>query len=275
VKKIILLFVVVFVLPSLVLAQDFSALDKILKSNVVVTNLPGGGIQTAFDYKKAVNNPETMNLIKEQKKVLKAFNPSSLKTKNEAVSFWINSYNFFMSSTVIEKGFKGKKLIINSVKDREEGFGTFVNRYKVFQREIHNIGGKKYSLDQMEKGHLLSKAFKKKSWKDARIHFVVNCASVGCPPLANKIYEAKTLDKDLTMAAEKSFMTQRHFKFKGKTLHITQLFQWYKGDFVEAEGSVKKFLKKYTDKSMHAKIDKADIKFIDYDWNLNRPANFK
>ncbi len=127
----------------------------------------------------------------------------------------------------------------------------------------------------MEKGQLLSKAFKKKSWKDARIHFVVNCASVGCPPLANKIYTPEQLDKDLTEATRKALKTERHFKFHKKNLYLTQLFEWYKDDFKEAEGSVKSFLKKYTDSSLHNQIDTSDIKFIDYDWKLNRPKNFK
>ena len=50
------------------------------------------------------------------------------------------------------------------MKPLADDFGTLLNRYKVFQSEVHNIGGKNYSLDQMEKGQFLGAAFKKKGW---------------------------------------------------------------------------------------------------------------
>ena len=51
---------------------------------------------------------------------------------NQKLSFWINAYNFFMVTTILEMGFKNKKLNINSVKD----FGSFFNLYKIFKKEI-------------------------------------------------------------------------------------------------------------------------------------------
>ena len=253
----------------------FSDLDQLLGKYVVVAELPGGGLQTAFDYEKAAKDKATVAVIESQKAKLKSFNPKVVNSKNEAISFWINSYNFFMLSAVIERGIKNGKLLINSVKDRKDGFGTLFNRYKVFQSEVHNIGGKNYSLDQMEKGQLLGTAFKKKGWKDARIHFSVNCASVGCPPLLAKAYQPETLDQDLTDNVKKALKTKRHLKVDGKTLRLTQLFEWYKGDFVEAEGSVKGFLKKYIeDKELFKKLQATSkIEYIKYDWNLNTPKN--
>ncbi len=274
------ILIVILALCSATLnAQDFSSFDKLLKSYVIETPLAGGGIQTAFDYTKAAQNADTLKLIFSQKKILKAFNPNSINTKNEAISFWINAYNFSILATIIEKGFDKNDLIINSVKDRKDGFATFINRYKIFQREIYNIGGKKYSLDQMEKGQLLGDDFKNKGWKDARVHFAVNCASVGCPPLLNHIYEADTIDQTLTDNVKKSLKTARHFKLdshsNSNTVYLTQLFEWYKKDFEEAEGSVKSFLKKYIDEPLvQRQLDAAEIEFIEYDWSLNKPDNF-
>jgi len=52
----------------------------------------------------------------------------------------------------------------------------------VFEREKFVIDGEKYSLNQMEKEILLGQDYAERGWKDARVHFAVNCASVGCPP---------------------------------------------------------------------------------------------
>ena len=70
--------------------------------------------------------------------------------------------------------------------------------------------------------------------------------------------------------------TKRHFHIKGKTLKLTHLFKWYKKDFEEAAGSVKKFIAPYLeDEDSRKKLeDSKDIDFIDYDWKLNRPENF-
>ncbi len=261
------------ILPQLVWAQTFEPFQNILNRHLQVTELPEGGLQTAFDYDAAKTSSETLSDVKKQTELLAKFDTQSLTSKNAATAFWINSYNFFMIKIVLEQGFEGNKLEINSVKD----LGSFFSPYKIFKQETNNIGGRKMSLDQIEKGTLLGEAYKKKGWKDARIHFAVNCASVGCPPLLKTVYEAKSLDKTLDSNIKKAFNTKRHLHFKGQDLYLTHLFKWYKDDFKDAAGSVKSFIKKYLDKdSVKAKVDSAkDIEYIEYDWNLNRPQNFK
>ena len=251
-------------------SSDFAEFQQILDKYLVVTDLPGGGLQTAFDYDKFYKDPNQQKLISAQKEKLKNFDLKSLKNKNIATAFWINAYNFSMVQVIIEKGYKKGKRDVNSVKD----FGSFFNPYAIFKKEFINIGGKQFSLDKIEKGTLLSEAYKKKSWKDARIHFAVNCASVGCPPLVSKIYTESTLDSMLDDNIRKAFKTPRHLSIKGKELHFTHLFKWYKKDFEEHSGSVKAFIKKYSDNAKSIDATK-DVEHIDYDWKLNRPGNFK
>lgn len=253
-------------------AQDFSNYEVVLKKNLDSKALPNGGFESAFDYQKAHSDQATMEAVKKQSALLAQFDPSSLKSKNEAIAFWINAYNFFMIKTILEKGFKNNKLSVNSVKD----FGSFWNPYRIFKEEIHNIGGKKYSLDAIEKGTLLGEAYKKKGWKDARIHFAVNCASVGCPPLIQKPYTAQSLEQTLDDNIKKALQTHRHLNIKGKTLHLTHLFKWYKKDFEESAGNVKSFLLKYVPQPDKQKqiTESNDIDYIEYDWKLNKPQNF-
>ena len=63
--------------------------------------------------------------------------------------------------------------------------------------------GAKYTISNLSNSSSL--VYKKKGWKDARIHFAVNCASVGCPPLLKTVYEAKSLDKTLDSNIKKAF----------------------------------------------------------------------
>ncbi len=270
--KILTLFTILW-LPTSLVAQDFSSFQKILLRHQVEFSYPDGSLDTAFKYEQAKLDPKTESDLEEQDRVLTQFDPKTLTSKNESMSFWINAYNYFMIKVVLKEGFEGNIRKINSVKD----LGSFFSPYKIFKNEQHNIGGKKYSLDQIEKGILLGEDYRKKGWKDARIHFAVNCASAGCPPLLKSVYQPDKLDKVLDQNIEQALRNKRHLKFKGETLYLTHLFKWYKDDFKESAGSVKNFLIKYIkDPKIKARVEQAkELNYIEYDWKLNRPQNIK
>ena len=227
-----LFFILPFVFSSLASANTFAPFQKILDHALTRHELKSGGLETHFDYQKAHSHLETKKLLTLQIENLKKININELKEKDQALAFWINAYNFYMVKVILDQGFKDGKLNIQSVKD----FGSFFSPYKVFKQKDHWVGNQQLSLDDMEKGILLGEDYKAKGWKDARIHFAVNCASVGCPPLHPKIYEAKTLSSVLDDNIQKAFQTPRHLHIKGQTLYLTHLFKWYEADFVEASG---------------------------------------
>lgn len=259
-------FFVTLTVSTFSFAAEFDPFQKILDKHLVIQSV-GEGFQSAFNYTEAIKDKEVGENIKKQIEILSKKDLSVLKTKNEALAFWINSYNFYMIHNILQKGFESGKLKIKGVKD----LGNFFNPYKVFKKEINQIGGKEMSLDQIEKGTLLGKIYKKKGWKDARIHFAVNCASKGCPPLIAKVYTAVTLDKTLDENIQTALKTPRHLKINGKTLYLTHLFKWYEQDFIEHSGSVKEFIYKYVSKEVQNQVDKTkSIEYIEYDWNLNK-----
>jgi len=254
-------------------AETFAPLNKILKKYVEVNDLPGGGRTSGFKYAEAKKDPTVKKLVAEQIGLLKAFKPRSLSNKNDAIAFWINAYNFFIISEILESGFDDKNnLKIKGVKD----LGSFLNPFKVFKKAKYNVGGETYSLDKIEKETLLGKAYKSKKWKDARVHFAVNCASVGCPPLRNEVYSGATLDAALDENLKKAFNTPLHLKIKDGKMELTQLFEWYEADFKEQSGSVKAFIQKYAEPNLAKKVGAAKISdYIKYDWNLNSAKNVK
>lgn len=248
----------------------YEPFQRLLSRHLQEKDLPNEGLSSAFDYQAALDAADTEALLDEQKRLLSAFDPATLTTRDDAVAFWINAYNFFMVAQILENPGRDGKLV-DSVRD----YGSLFNPYRVFQQEKFDVGGREYSLDGIEKGILLGEDYAARGWKDASVHFAVNCASVGCPPLRADIYRPGELDAVLTENTRRALNTPRHFRLEGETLYLTSLFDWYEDDYVEASGSVRDFIAAYGDPNVRQQLAEGErIRFIDYDWDLNAPANF-
>jgi len=247
----------------------YAPFQQLLSRHLREKDLPDDGLSSAFDYQAALDAADTRFLLDRQKQLLADFEPAALTTRDEAIAFWINAYNFFMVAQILDN--TQREQLVDSVRD----YGNLFNPYRVFQQKLFDIGGRKYSLDEMEKDILLGEDFAARGWKDARVHFAVNCASVGCPPLREHVYLASKLDDVLTENTRRALNTPRHLHLDGTTLHLTSLFDWYESDYVEAEGSVRGFISAYGDARIRQQLDRgARIAFIGYDWDLNAPKNF-
>jgi hypothetical protein len=128
-----------------------------------------------------------------------------------------------------------------------------------FFKQSAVIAGETMSLDHLENEII------RKQFKEPRIHFALNCASVSCPPLLAKPYSSCDLDAELerqTLAYLKS--SQGCEEVGGKVL-VSQLFEWFAGDFEAAEGSAAKFIAKHRQQPLPSDA----LTFRPYDWNLN------
>ncbi len=254
-----------------VVAAAFQPFATLLEGYLVEKPLDNDGLVSAFDYRAALDDPDTKAILDEQRRRLAGFDISSLDTREKAIAFWNNAYNFFMIYQILTERVDGK--IVGSVWD----YGGRYNPFKssVFDRDRFTIGGKNYSLSDMEKGMLLGDEYKSKGWKDARVHFTVNCASVGCPPLRADIYTSGNIEAMMTENTRRAFNTPRHLHVEDTTLYVTELFDWYEADFTEEHGSIRDFIRAYADDAVTDKVNKTTrIRYIDYDWSLNRPENF-
>lgn len=180
----------------------------------------------------------------------------SVLDPNDTKALLINAYNAYTLSLILEN--YGK---IKSIRDLDKPWKTV--RY--------TIDGDKVSLDNIEH-NLLRPVF-----KDPRIHFAVNCASIGCPSLANFAFEGKTLDAQLETVTRDAFNNARYAKVKGKKLALTSLLKWYGEDFTKKDwkpraDTLALFVANYADgdlKTFLAKDPDPKITFQDYDWSLN------
>ncbi|WP_043765227.1 DUF547 domain-containing protein [Algiphilus aromaticivorans] len=247
----------------------YAPYQQILDAHLIEKKLDGGGLVSAFDYDAAMADPATDERLGKQKEALAEFDPEQLEDRLAATAFWINAYNFFMLQHILENPINGAP--VDSVKE----YGSFFNPYKVFSRKLFAVGGRNYSLDNIEKGVLLGDDYAERGWKDARVHFAVNCASVGCPPLRSGIYTADNVDALLDENTRRALSTPYHLQRDGDTLLLTQLFEWYAADYRAEADAIRDWLLRFADAPTAEKIRSTSaIDFIEYDWRLNRPENF-
>lgn len=244
--------------------------QQLLDRHLSETPLPDGGLISAFDYAAALGDESTGALLAEQDRRLAETRPDPDWRREQALAFWINAYNYFMIAHILRNPDDGRP--VDSVRD----FGHLFDPYAAFGRDLFEVGGDDYSLRQIELDILLGEDYAERGWKDARIHFMVNCASVGCPPLRREVYDAANIDRYLAENTRAALATPLHLRRDGHRLNVTSLFDWYRDDFVEAAGSIEDFIESHGGLAAREALRGHDeIGFIDYDWSLNSPENFE
>jgi len=193
---------------------------------------------------------------------LETFDPYILKTRSEKLAFWINAYNMLIIYGVCNQ-------LKQNPDFAKKGYKSRVQRIRFFWWTKYKIGGRKYSLYQIENKIL------RKEFTEPRIHFALNCASQSCPLLKNGLYSAENFDQELDMAATLFIRSPNGawLDRKNKILHLSSIFKWYRKDFEKAAGSVIDFVKKYLSEEDHQfledNLSELKISYQEYDWGLN------
>jgi hypothetical protein len=172
-------------------------------------------------------------------------------SSSQKLSFWINAYNATVIAALLDNGLPKQ---VTDVK----GF---------FDTKKYTFAGKSMTLNDLENKI-------RAEYKDARIHFALNCGARSCPPLLAKAFRESTLDKTLTDLTSK-FLNGSGVKVDEakKEIAVTKLMEWYGQDFKDNEGSVENYLKKWvTESTKKAAIDAGGYKitFQFYDWSINK-----
>ncbi len=185
-------------------------------------------------------------------------------SKEDQLAFLINGYNGWTVKLILSK-------YPDLVSIKDLGY-LFQSPWK---RKFILLLGKKRSLDDIE--HNLIRGSGR--YNEPRIHFAVNCASIGCPALSNRAYIGRTLDNQLEEAT-RLFLTDRtRNRMKKGRLRVSAIFKWYRDDFQKGwrgANSLEEFLLLYRvglglDKEQAQAVASAKIAitFLDYDWQLN------
>ncbi len=252
-KKIIVVFCIMFFLTQQATFAEtdstfWDSYQEILNSTVTLntfTSIDGEFSHTSVNYENIKNNPTLQEKIRHQLKKLKTV--KAPEEKKHKLAFWINAYNFF---TIVD--------VVNNY--------PIAGMKKIgWKNKLHEVEGTRYSLDNIEHNVIRPLA-------DPRIHFAINCASVGCPSLKAVIFDGNHIDMQLNKVISNALKNPLHLRMVNNRLNTTQIFKWFSKDFETAgyEG-VADFVNRFAPERLRNayQIEKK----IMYDWDLNTEQN--
>ena len=173
---------------------------------------------------------------------------------DEQYAYYINVYNAWTLKLILDN------YPVDSIKDIG---GLFSSPWKI---EFVRLKNGTVHLDNVEHDILRPR------FKDARVHFAVNCASLGCPLLYDKPFEGATLDATLEKLTREHINDPKFTYLKGDDLFVSKVFDWFGGDWGDEDDKVA-FVLQYADPDFKQKIEaqgnKLDLKYAHWDWDLN------
>lgn len=182
--------------------------------------------------------------------------PISELDRPEQQAFWINLYNA-LTLRVVRDHYP-----VETIRDIDISPGIFSNG--PWGAKLLEVEGEVITLDDIE--HRILRPF----WGDPRIHYALNCASIGCPNLKLAAWRAETLDADLDAAATAYVNHDRGVSADGRRLIVSSIYDWFIIDFGGDETGILHHLEQYADPERHVILQAADgIAEYRYNWALN------
>jgi hypothetical protein len=217
--------------------------------------------ETAVDYESLSQHKEALQRYLDQLRRV-TYTEFNRFSKHQQLAFLINAYNAYTLSWVANEHEH-----INSIKD----LGTLFK--SPWKQKIFTLFGKAVSLDYIEHDLIRQPG----RFDDPRIHMAVNCASKGCPALRGEAFTADKLNAQLDDGVSRFLSDKSRNRIEKNTIFVSKIFDWYESDFVKNSGSLLNWLRKNqsslasnTDHKNTINGQDPDIKFLDYDWGLNR-----
>ena len=175
-------------------------------------------------------------------------------SEDEQFAFYANAYNAWTIKLILS-GYPEVK----SIKD----FGSIFK--SPWKKEIVRIDGDVITLDNVEHDILRPR------FKDPRVHFAINCAAISCPPLRPEPFQGDILSTQLDDSTRSFLNDPTNYEFEGNNFYVSRIFKWFGEDF---DHDVLSFYLKYAEGDLKQKLeanpDKIDVKYLKYDWALNK-----
>lgn len=223
------------------LAPVAAAYEAVLAARIT----PDGNQVNRFDYAGA--KAEDADNIAAYIRHLEGQKPASM-TASEATAYWANLYNAVTLKLIMDN------YPVKSI--RKIG--------RPWKRKLVTVEGKVLTLDDIEHKIL------RKQFPSPYIHYMVNCASIGCPNLQPELWQATTLE-DMQKAAAREFINSpRGVSITARGLKVSSIYKWFDEDFGGNKASLLAHIAKYAEGELAAAIDGgAKITGYGYDWTLN------
>ena len=259
-RMILLISSVLLVTQAQGASFDHSTWDKLLQAHVRILE---EGRMSQVDYaglsaKRSELHEYLQSLAKVDRETFDSW------SGDEQLAFLINAYNGWTVELILTKYPN-----LDSIKDLGSIFQS------PWKKSFIPLLGETRSIDDIEHGLIRGSG----RYNDQRIHFAVNCASIGCPALRPEAYRGEVLQQQLDDATNHFLGDRSRNRLNGQVLEISPIFKWYQEDFTRGWRSVFSlagFLANYKEalgltekESRSLAAGDITIRFLDYDWRLN------
>ncbi|MBP3127627.1 DUF547 domain-containing protein [Thalassospira sp. ER-Se-21-Dark] len=212
---------------------------------------------TSFDYAAASRDGGT-EMVAGYVDAMTKINVDALN-RDQQFAYWVNLYNALTVKVVLDH------YPVDSIRDIDISPGLFSSG--PWGKKLITVEGRTLSLDDIE--HRILRPI----WRDARIHYVVNCASIGCPALAPEAFDADKLEAQLDQAARDFINHPRAVRINADGgLVLSSLYDWYRDDFGKSDAEFIAHLRKFAGSELTKAlggITELDVADYEYDWALN------
>ncbi len=230
-------------------AIDFSAWDALLKR--YVRSSPDGVNRIDYGAFETGGKAALDQVISD----LTAL-PISSYARGEQFAYWVNLYNAVTVRVILDH------YPVESIRDIDISPGLFADG--PWDKDLVSVESEQLSLNDIE--HRILRPI----WNDPRIHYAVNCASIGCPNLAVDAYSGEKLELMLESAARAYINDPRGVTIAGRKVTVSKIYDWFQEDFGGSTQSVLDHLTRYAEPGLVERLNSiGDIQDADYDWSLN------
>ncbi|HEY8516203.1 MAG TPA: DUF547 domain-containing protein [Candidatus Binatia bacterium] len=201
--------------------------------------------------------------------------PDLFPTRDDRLAYWINAYNAAVLVTVL------RHYPIPSVTALRTPFPLSLASDKIgfFLLQRITLGGETTSLYALENSLIRPR------FREPRVHFALNCASLGCPRLPRRAFAADELERQLDDETRRFFAEERNLRIDhaARVVSLSSLLDWYDGDFTGwleerypgKDATLLDYVALYVTPERRAELERArgyEIRFVPYDWGLNDQA---
>ena len=180
---------------------------------------------------------------------------SSLNRK-EQKAYWVNLYNALTVQVILDH------YPVKSIMDIDISPGFFSNG--PWDAKLLTIEGEKVSLNDIE--HRILRPI----FNDNRLHYALNCASIGCPNLQPLAFTAANTEELLEASAVAYINSPRGARLIRGKLYVSSIYKWFQVDFGGSEAGVVKHLLHYAEGDLAVALRTYNKGLRDdYDWSLN------
>src|SRR5260370_17976352 len=148
----------------------------------------------------------------------------------EQLAYWVNLYNSLTVDLVLDR------YPVSSIRDIAISPGLFSSG--PWDKAVMRVGGEAMTLNDIE--HRILRPI----WQDARLHYVLNCASLGCPSLPPIALTAENAN-DFMEAGAVAFINGHGTRIENGKLAVSSLYSWFIEDFGGDEAGVLAHLRRY------------------------------